>query len=260
MNDWLDSLARHGVALLAGVCFLEAIGLPLPAAVALLTSGALIDQGKMTAAAAFLAASSAFLTGDLLYYTGGRYTGWWLLGLLCKVSVNPENCILSSAEKFYRKGRTVLVFAKFVPGLNTMAPPLAGSMRMRFGDFLWLDLAGVFLYVGVYLGLGYAFSDVLSKLLDIVGRAGSVVTWVMVSGFAAYLLYRIWLRWRSRSLREIPRVRIDEIDGPVMDVRSHGYYETGAKRIPGARRLEPNRLPEGIHELPESEKIYLYCT
>jgi membrane protein DedA with SNARE-associated domain len=260
MNTWLDSLARHGIALLFGVCFVEAIGAPVPAAVALLTSGALIDIGRMQLLPAFGAACTAFLIGDFLYYVGGRYTGWWLLGFLCKMSANPESCILAAAQSFYKRGKIALVFSKFVPGLNTMAPPLAGSMRMHPRDFLLLDAAGIVLYVGLYLGAGYAFSGVLTRVLEFLDVAGSIVTWVLAAGVAGFLVYRFVLAWRSRAYRDIPRAAASEVSGRILDVRSHGYYDQRAERIQGSTRLEPNRLPDAIAELPEAEKIYLYCT
>lgn len=260
MNTWLDSLARHGIALLFGVCFVEAIGAPVPAAVAHLTSGALIDLRRMQWLPAFAAAFAAFLAGDVLYYIGGRYTGWWLLGFLCKVSVNPESCIVASAQSFYKRGKIALVFSKFVPGLNTMAPPLAGSMRMHPRDFLLLDAAGIVLYVGVYLGAGYAFSGVLTRILEFLDVAGSVVTWVFAAGFIAFLAYRFGLMWRARGYRDIPRAEATNVNGRILDVRSHGYYDRRAERIQGSKRLEPNRLPEAVAELSEEEKIYLYCT
>jgi len=49
------------------------------------------------------------------------------LGLLCRLSANPETCILRSAEYFYRRGKQTLLFAKFIPGINTMSPPLAAA-------------------------------------------------------------------------------------------------------------------------------------
>ena len=67
------------------------------------------------------------------------YTGWWLLGILCELSMNPDSCILRSAESFRRHGRFLLVLAKFVPGISSLAPPLAGSMNMRFVQFLLFD-------------------------------------------------------------------------------------------------------------------------
>lgn len=260
MGSWVDNLARHGAGLLFAVCLVEALGLPVPAAVALITVGGLAALGKLSLVAALLAAIAAFLLGDTAYFFIGRYTGWWLLGLLCRLSTNPDSCILSSAEAFYRRGRVVLLFCKFVPGLNTLAPPLAGSMHMPFPQFVLLDLAGIVLYVSVYLGLGYLFRDILAALLDSMGRAGHVLESVLFAALLAYVAYRAWLGWRSRHYRAIPRAETRDVDGPIFDVRSHGYYDPGAQRIQGSVRLEPNRLPEAIAGLPEDEKIYLYCT
>src|SRR4029078_13509546 len=89
-----------------------------------------------------LLAVSAMLIGDSLLFVLGRYMGWGLLGFLCKLSVNPETCILRSAESFYKRGKATLLFAKFIPGINTMAPPLAGSMKMPLDTFLTRGLAG----------------------------------------------------------------------------------------------------------------------
>lgn len=260
MISWLDSLAKHGPALLFAVCLVEALGLPVPAAVALLTAGALVAIGKMTLIAALAAGFSAFLLGDIIYFFLGRSTGWWLLGILCRLSINPESCILSSAEAFYRRGRLVLLFAKFVPGLNTMAPPLAGSMNMPFVEFVALDLAGIVLYVGAYLALGFAFRDLLAALLDTMGRAGYILEVLLFTAFLVYVGYRLWMAWKHRVYNTVPRAETHEVDGPVFDVRSHGYYDPGAQRIQGSVRLEPNRLTEALSNLPEAEKIYLYCT
>lgn len=260
MGTWVDSLARHGEGLLFAVCFVEAIGLPVPAAVALLTAGALIALGKMTLSVALIAGISAFLFGDLLYFFLGRHTGWWLLGMLCRISTNPDSCILSSAEAFYRRGRIVLLFSKFLPGLNTMAPPLAGSMRMPASQFLFLDSAGIVLYVGAYLGAGFLFRDLLAVMLNTLGRAGDVMEAVLFIALLGYVGYRAWRNWKYREYRLVPRVETGEVSGRIFDVRSHGYYEADAQRIQGSTRLEPNRLPDLIGHLPENEKIYLYCS
>jgi membrane protein DedA with SNARE-associated domain len=72
------------------------------------------------------------------------------VGLLCRVSVDPETCILRSAESFYKRGRPTLLIAKFIPGVNSMAPPLAGSMKMPFLQFLGLDFLGASVYALAY--------------------------------------------------------------------------------------------------------------
>src|SRR5215813_234169 len=144
MESWITGLPGHGYALLFLIVFLEAVGAPIPAAL-----------GSLNLALAVAGSIFAMVLGDTLMFLLGRYTGWWLLGLLCRLSLNPESCILRSADSFYRRGRALLVIAKFLPGINTMAPPLAGSMNMRFTQFFGLDLCGAALYAGAYLLLGY---------------------------------------------------------------------------------------------------------
>jgi len=142
MNNLLHAVSHHGYLLLFLVVFAEAAGLPAPAALALIAAGAAAESHLISAPVALATAIIAMVLGDTLLFVLGRYTGWGLLAFLCRVSMNPETCILRSAESFYKRGKLTLVFAKFIPGVNTMAAPLAGSMRMKTEQFLRLDLAG----------------------------------------------------------------------------------------------------------------------
>jgi len=126
MESWISELAAHGYSILFTAVFLEAVGFPVPAALALLIAGGASAGGSLHASYALAGALAAMLAGDTLMFLMGRYTGWWLLGILCRVSLNPESCILRSADSFYRRGRTLLVMAKFIPGINTMAPHWRG--------------------------------------------------------------------------------------------------------------------------------------
>src|SRR5246127_4116571 len=159
MNSLLHSISQHGYLLIFFIALGEAAGLPLPAALAFIAGGAAAAAHVLNASAIFADAVIAILVGDTLLFFLGRYTGWALLGFLCRLSLNPETCILRSAETFYKRGRVALLFSKFVPGVNTMAPPLAGSMKMKFTQFLRLDFAGACLYVLAYASLGYVFRD-----------------------------------------------------------------------------------------------------
>lgn len=265
-DSLLPEIARYGVPLLAGIAFLEALGLPLPASLALLVAGASAARGSLRPEIALPAAVAAVLCADNLLYFAGRYTGWWLLRILCRLSLNPESCIWRASGSFYRRGRLLLLFAKFVPGINSLAPPLAGSMKMPYAQFLWLDLAGALLYVGLYWTAGFLLGDLLGVILnglDTLGRVLAIVTAIAVAVYAGYQV-RLWIK--NRSLRTIPRVsaaeaeRILEAGGAqAYDVRSHGYYERGAARIRGSRRLEPNSL-EQLTSVPQTTPLILYCT
>ena len=139
MTNLTSLIARHGYAIVMVIVFAEAIGLPVPAALALVVAGAATAGHILRAEILVPATLLVMVLGDTLLFSAGRYSGWALLGFLCKVSANPETCILRSAESFYKRGKTTLVVAKFIPGVNTMAPVprVAGSanrgLRLRPG-------------------------------------------------------------------------------------------------------------------------------
>ena len=270
MNDLLSLISHHGYLILAVVCLAEAVGLPLPAALAVLTAGAVTAYGDLHLYLVIGVGVLAMITGDVILYFMGRVSGWALLGFLCRLSANPETCILRSAEYFYRRGKQTLLFAKFIPGINTMSPPLAGSMKMRLGDFLQYDALGAIFYVGAYAITGYLFSDALRAITRGLRSAGFAAEVIFGMGLAAYAVYRIWIYRKYRLLDVIPRIQAEELaqrlaSGAaqkmlIADVRSHGYYDADSERIAGSIRIEPNNLVEEIKNLPKDQEIYLYCT
>jgi membrane protein DedA with SNARE-associated domain/rhodanese-related sulfurtransferase len=268
MNSLLAELARHGYAILFASVFLETVGFPVPAAIALLFAGAASAHGSLSAIATVGGAFGIVLVGDNLMFLLGRYSGWWLLGLLCRFTLNPESCILRSADAFYKRGRALLVFAKFVPGINTMAPPLAGSMNMRWTQFFGLDAAGAALYVGAYWSLGFLFGDAVDPIKRTMQAFSRLAGWVAFVVAAGYMVYLVWNWTKAGAFGSVPRVRPTEAarqisaDGAVIyDVRSHGYYTPKARRIQGSKRLEPNALNQQPLEMPpDGRMVYLYCT
>ncbi len=270
MSEFSTLVAKHGYVLVFAIVFAEAVGLPAPAALALLAGGAAVASGMLSGPAVLLLAIAAMLLGDSLLYVLGRYMGWGLLGFLCKVSANPETCILRAAESFYKRGRITLVIAKFIPGVNTMAPPLAGSMKMRPQQFLRLDATGAALYATAYSALGFLFRDFLVAITRGLQVASHALEMTLLAGLIGYIVYRIWLYRKHAVYRVVPRVQVEELARKLnsedkervvlIDVRSHGYYDADAARIKGSMRLEPNNLSEELKTLPKDKDIYLYCT
>jgi membrane protein DedA with SNARE-associated domain/rhodanese-related sulfurtransferase len=270
MNDLLALIVRHGYAVVSLVVFAEAIGVPVPGAVALVAGGAAAASGRLNTPAVVLCAVIAMMTADTMLYLFGKHTGWTVLKFLCRVSIDPENCVLKSAESFYKRGRETLLIAKFIPGVSTMAAPLAGSMKMPYLQFLGLDFLGACLYALAYIAVGYIFRDFVGKIVEGFRAAGHAVEVVIILAVLAYIAYRVSLYWKHRGDRIVPRVQVAELakklqTGPtgtivLGDVRSHGYYGTNVYRIPGAIRIEPNNLNAEIEKLPKQDNIYLYCT
>jgi membrane protein DedA with SNARE-associated domain len=270
MTTLLSLIAHHGYLLIFVVVLAEAIGLPVPAALALVAGGAAAAAGTLSAPKLLTLALVAMLIGDTLLFILGRYMGWGLLGILCRLSANPESCVLRSAESFYKRGKTTLLIAKFIPGVNTMAPPLAGSMKMRPQQFLRLDSAGAALYILAYGGLGFLFRDFLATITRGFQAASHTFGEVLFVAAIAYIAYRIWLYRKNKVYRIVPRVQVEELARRlaseekekvlILDVRSHGYYDPGASRIKGSIRIEPNNLSEELKALPKDKDVYVYCT
>jgi membrane protein DedA with SNARE-associated domain len=270
MTIMLKMMAAHGYAFTFLFLLGEALGLPVPAAIALVVAGAAVSAHVLSASAVLLVGCGALLLGDVAQFWLGRSVGWALLGFLCRVSMNPETCILRSAESFYKRGKTTLLIAKFIPGINTMAAPLAGSMKMQFWQFLRLDFAGIMLYTGVYLLLGYISRDFLVATLAGFQAAGRAMEILIAIALVVYIAYRISQAAKYRKYDVVPRVQVGELSArlasgdaihvQIADVRSHGYYDVGAERIHGSIRIEPNNLEEEVKHLPKDKDIYLYCT
>jgi hypothetical protein len=141
---------------------------------------------------------------------------------------------------------------------------------MHYAQFLWLDSTGALLYVSAYVILGYYFRDFVASITRGFHTAGHVVAIVVLSALAAYFGYRSWLYRKNRVFRVVPRVQVEELarrlasdqgaNVQLVDVRSHGYYDSGAMRIKGSIRIEPNNLSEELKNFAKDKDIYVYCT
>src|SRR5262245_10170698 len=177
MTDATEFLLTYGYALLFACVLAEQIGLPVPAVPVLLGVGALAGSGRMSVWVALGLALLASLPPDLIWYELGRRRGSWVLGVLCRLSLEPDSCVRRTETVFLRYGRRTLLFAKFLPGLSTVAPPLAGIVGIRPGQFLLLDSLGALIWSGTWIALGYLFSGAIERVAAEVARLGN---WVLL--------------------------------------------------------------------------------
>lgn len=164
MNEALHFLTQHGTLVIFFVVLAEQIGLPIPALPVLIAAGALAGSGRMNFGMAVGSAMPAALLGDQLWFELGRRRGRHVLGWLCRISFEPMSCVRRTGEFFARHGIRSLVVAKFVPGLSTIAPPLAGIVGLGMPQYLLYNGMGTMLWVGSGIGLGMMFSDHLDAL------------------------------------------------------------------------------------------------
>ena len=135
-------LLTYSYLLLFGWVLVEQFGIPLPATPVLLAAGALSAEHQISFGAAFLAGLLACMTADTSWFLIGRRYGHHVLRILCKLSMEPTICVRRTQDSFGRRRSVMLMFAKFVPGLATLAAPVAGQNGMNLGQFLFFDGIG----------------------------------------------------------------------------------------------------------------------
>jgi membrane protein DedA with SNARE-associated domain len=260
-----DFLIRHGYAVLFGWVLLEQMGLPVPAAPLLIAAGALARAGKINLTFAVALPFIAIILADLFWYSLGRYRGGRILKLLCRISLEPDSCVRRTENLFIRHGVHSLLVAKFVPGLNTAAPSLAGIFRMPVRRFMIFDSLGAVLWVVSVTSLGLIFSD---QLEQIALRWGAGLVAVLAGTLAAYVLWKFIQRRRFirrlRIARITPKELMDKLtageDISIVDLRQPMDIEAFPQMIPGALRIAMEEIEERHGEIPRDRDVVLYCS
>src|SRR5436190_2669527 len=190
MNETLEFLVRHGATVLFAAVFVEQMGIPLPAAPWLLAAGALSATGKMNSFAALSAATLSVLVADLIWFYLGRYGGHRVLSLLCRISLEPDSCVRRTQDLFGRYGMRGVVAAKFIPGLSTLAPPLAGTSGVGAPRFFFFDGLGSVLYAGSFILVGALFSRQLEQVIAALASLGSGALALVFGLIVLYVGYK----------------------------------------------------------------------
>jgi membrane protein DedA with SNARE-associated domain/rhodanese-related sulfurtransferase len=270
MNETVEFLLKHGYIVLFAAVLAEQSGLPLPSAPFLLAAGALAGLGRLNIAEALILAIIASLIGDSLWFYLGRTRGSSILRSLCKIALEPDSCVRQTGAAYARYGPDSLLFAKFVPGLSTVAPPIAGMYKLPTWQFALRDGGGALLWAGAYLTVGWWFRAQLEVLALYLERLGSGLGITVTSLLLLYIAIKYIQRRRIyRSLR-IARITPHELKQriengeslSIVDLRN--AMERSEGRIPGSIEISPRVLTEDkvdsiISPLVGTE-IILYCT
>src|SRR5947209_20085257 len=201
----LQLLEQYAFVILPALTVAEQIGVPLPAWPALLAVGALAAGGRICIPLVLGATSVAALAIDLTWYELGRRRGAQVLARLFRLSLEPDTCAHRAEEIFTRHGAASILVAKFIPGVTTIIPPLAGVFAVARARFALYDLAGVLLWAGTWLALGYFFSDAIVLITVKASALGRMLGLVIVTALAGYILVKYGRRRLFlRKLRTAP--------------------------------------------------------
>jgi membrane protein DedA with SNARE-associated domain/rhodanese-related sulfurtransferase len=267
MNETLDFMVRHGITVLFAAVFIDQMGIPLPAVPWLLAAGALAGIGQMNWVVALSAATCSSLLADLIWFYLGRYRGQRVLNLLCRISLEPDSCVRRTKNLFTRYGMRGVVAAKFVPGLSTLVPTLAGNAGVSTSRFIFFDGLSSLLYGGCFILLGVLFSHQLEQILHALAGLGHGALGVVAGLAALYIGYKYFQRQRLLRELRIARITVDELhqkqeagESPViLDLRSHLELEQDPSLIRGAVHMAMDEVQLRHQEIPRDRDIILYC-
>jgi membrane protein DedA with SNARE-associated domain/rhodanese-related sulfurtransferase len=267
-HDLIPLLSQYGLVIVFANVLVEQLGVPVPAVPTLVVAGALAAEGQLSAPWLFVVAIVACSIADIVWYLAGRRFGNGVMKLLCRISLTPDWCVSDTQARFERWGVKALVIAKFVPGLATIAPPLAGATRIGWPQFLFYNTLGAALWVGMCLGGGMLVGEQMERFLTRVDEIGSVAIVIIVALLATYIGFKWWERRRFFTLLRMARISVDELyrllqagEKPVIvDVRSQTGRAMDPRRIPGALHVPLHAVDHHVKDLPRDREIIVYCT
>jgi len=247
---------------------LTQLGLPIPSLPMLVVAGALLAEGTLHAAPLALVVIIASLCGDVPWYLAGKRYGYSVLRTLCRVSIEPDSCVKQTENIFTRWGPTSLIVAKYVPGFATVAPPLAGTMRIAFGRFVLYSAAAALLWAAAPVAAGFFFRREVEGLLrwvETMGTGAAVLVAVLILAYVAvkavqrYLLIR-FLRMIRISAHELNQMLRNGSAPLILDVRSPVAREFEPRRIPGAVAVELGSVERVIGSVAPDRDVVVYCS
>lgn len=268
VENIVEFLVKHGYWVVFFSVFLERVGPPIPALLVLVAMGALVADGKMALLPGLSAALLACLLGDLVWYELGRRHGARILGLLCKVAIEPDTCVRKTRDAFGRHGATALLMSKFVPPFSLIAAPMAGQLGMSRLRFLTYDGGSALLWIGAFSGAGFVFSRQLESLTEWIGHFGNGVIAMIVVAVGAQLGVKLIRRRRQLAQLQVSRVTPEALkekldqgrDVLILDLRHAAEVKSDPVALPGALRITVESIESGFQRIPLGREVVLYCT
>ena len=261
-------LAQHGLLLVFANVLLTQAGAPVPSTPILIVAGAWIAQGQLGWGQVLGAATVATLLGNTPWYFAGRRYGHRILRTVCRISMEPDSCVQRTEDVFARWGTVSLIVGKNIPGFATIAPPLAGAMRVSFPRFMAYTAISALLWAVLPLLAGWIFEAevgwLLSRLEDLgVGAlvvVGAVVGLYVISrSIERYLLIRL-LRTTRIDVDELRTLMDGDLKPVILDVRSRIAQQLEPRRLPGAVVVDMSAPQVPLVHVPPDRDVVVYCS
>ncbi|RFZ91208.1 hypothetical protein D0C36_19930 [Mucilaginibacter conchicola] len=267
MDTLIELVHAYGLWMIFVITLLQSLGLPLPAFAILMVTAAFTPLTLTDIVALIFTGSAGSLIGDYILYSAGKRYGTRILGRLCKISISPDSCVSGSGDLFERFGSPALTLAKFIPGLSTIAPVVAGVYKMRLSVFGIFSFIAAVVYLGSAVSLGAFFRHEISSIIAALSDYGKIGGLIITAAFGLYLLAK-WIK-RKRLIRQfnIDRVTVSDLyeliqaqSGPVILDARPADQRTRNGFIPGSILIGDNNLNEIAERFQRNHEVIIYCS
>ena len=268
LTEGVQWLERYSVVILPALVVAEQVGVPLPAVPALLIVGALAAEGRVSLALIIGATAAVGLAVDLVWHELGRRRGARVLTGLCRLTLEPDVCVRRTQNLFLRHGVRALLVSKFLPGLTTVMPPLAGVFGVSRLRFVLYDLGGIVLWAGFWAGVGYVFSDAIEAVVMRVSALGRTAGLLVAGILIGYILLKYLRRWLFLRRLRIARISPEHLkrkldageDVVIIDLRTALDVAASPYTIPGSRWIAAEALDEHLADIPRDRELVVHCS
>jgi membrane protein DedA with SNARE-associated domain/rhodanese-related sulfurtransferase len=273
MSSLLGLLEHHTYSVIFAWVLVEQGGLPIPSVPLMLAAGTMSAAHRLHVAYAIPVVMLACVISDSMWYFLGKHFGSRVLDILCRFSLEAATCVTRTEGHVSKRGALTLLFAKFVPGLSTMAAPIAGQAKISYSRFLAYDMAGTVIWAGTWLFAGRFFGDLAKRSSDFFGLLEHFAVVLVVAMVLAVVVYRLvkkrQFQTELRGLRLEPAQLMamisdaerEGLDRPfIVDLRHPLDVLSDPLVLPGALRIGPEDLKLRKEMIPIDRDIVLYCT
>jgi membrane protein DedA with SNARE-associated domain/rhodanese-related sulfurtransferase len=267
MNTLLELVQTYGLWIVFLITLLQSVGLPLPALAVLIVTTAVTPPITANIMALILTGSLGTLMGDFILYFAGRRYGTGILGKLCRISISPDSCVRNTGNLFDRYGAPALTILKFIPGLSTLAPVVAGVYVMPVALFALFSSIAALVYLGAAVTLGTVFRHEVDSVISALSHYGALGGLFILILFGLYLLFKWLRRYYLIKQFETDRVTVKDlvalIDGKsnplILDARPIDQRARNGF-IPGSVPVDEKSLNDIADQYAKHEEIVIYCS
>ncbi|MEP1187447.1 MAG: bifunctional DedA family/phosphatase PAP2 family protein, partial [Roseibium sp.] len=200
MTEFLDpvlTFIADNPSLAGLICFLAAmgealflVGLFVPSTVVLVGAGTLVGLGKLDVVPIFIWTTLGATAGDAISYWVGytfkdKLKNMWPLKRYAHM--------VESGEAFFKRhgGKSVFI-GRFVPGVKSVVPGIAGMAGMNFTRFSVVNVTSAIAWTIAHMGPGIIAGSALGAIGQISGRLALVLGALLLVIFLIVMLGR-WL-------------------------------------------------------------------